>query len=367
MSDLAELVPSSASASATVTAFATAAPHRETPAGPELSGTQKVAMVLMQMSREHAATVMKQFTERETQDIVAEIVRLRSVEAAVAEQALAAFHELTFSGHRNARGGRDFAKGLLEDSLGVEAAAGVLERLASSMAGKAFEFLDSVESGQIQTLLDGELPQTIALVLAHLRPDLASSVMVGLEPALRSDVAQCIATMSAAAPEAVGIVADVLRIRVGAVVDPNQAASTIGGIQPLVDIINRADIAMERAVLEGLEQRDPELAEEVRARMLTFGDIVKFERKDVQQVLRGIAAGTLALAMKGASEAVVGVIRANVSERNRDLLDDEIKNFGRVRLSQVEEARAAIVRAIRDMEAEGIISLQRGEEEEYVN
>ncbi|GAA1338003.1 flagellar motor switch protein FliG [Arthrobacter roseus] len=342
-------------------------PARVSTAVSKMTGTQKVAMVLMQMNREQAAAVMKQFSEVETQDIVAEIVRLRTVEADVAEGAVREFYELTMSGHRGARGGRDFARGLLEESLGIEAAAGMMERLASSMAGKAFEFLDDVDAGQIQTLLGGEMPQTIALILAHLKPELASPVMAGLEPRLRTDVAQCIATMGSATPEAVGIVAATLRTRAGAVVDPQHAAAALGGIQPLVDIINRADIAMERAVLEGLELRDPELAEEVKARMLTFGDIVKFERKDVQLVLRGIDPGVLALAMKGASEAVVELIRSNVSERNREVLDDEIKNFGRVRISQVEEARAAVVRAIRDLEAEGVISLQRGDEDEYVS
>jgi flagellar motor switch protein FliG len=119
--------------------------------------------------------------------------------------------------------------------------------------------------------------------------------------------------------------------------------------------------------MEALEERDPELAEEVRSRMLTFADIVKLEGRDVQQVLRGIDASVLAFAMKGSAEAVVEVIRANLSERNRDVLDDEIKALGPVRLRQVEDARAEIVRVIRDLEAQGTITLQRGAEDEYVS
>lgn len=331
-----------------------------------LTGTQKVAVVLMNMDQQTAAQVMQQFSENEAEDITAEIVRLRKVDAAVAEDALAEFHELTVRGGRHARGGREFATGLLEASFGAEKAAGVMNRVASSMAGKAFEFLDTAEPGQLQTLLDGELPQTIALVLAHLRPEHASAFFGGLEDSLRTDVAQCIATMGAATPEAVRVVADTLKLRAGAVVSSRESVEVVGGVQPLVEIINRADVSTERAVLESLEARDPELAGELRSRMLTFADIVKLESRDVQQVLRGIDSAVLAIAMKGSTPQVVEVIRTNLSERNREILDDEISSAGPVRLSQVEEARADIVRAIRDLEAQGSITVLRGDEDEYV-
>ena len=170
--------------------------------------------------------------------------------------------------------------------------------------------------------------------------------------------------MGSATPEAVGIVADTLKQRAGAVVAPRESVEVVGGIQPLVDIINRSDVSTEKAVLDGLERRDPELAEEVRSRMLTFEDIVKLESRDIQQVLRGIDPTVLAVAMKGAAEPVVEIIRANVSERNRELLDDEIRALGPVRMSQVEEARAEVVRAIRELEAQGVITVHRAEEDE---
>ncbi|MCW4385734.1 flagellar motor switch protein FliG [Salinibacterium sp. SYSU T00001] len=331
-----------------------------------LTGTQKVAVVLMNMAHERAAEVLGQFTEAEAEEIVAEIVRMKRVDAIVADRTLTEFHDLTIRGATNARGGRDIAVGLLEASFGAERAAGVMNRVASSMAGKAFEFIEAAEPGQIVSLLDGELPQTVALVLAHLRPEQASSILSGLEESRRTEVAHCIATMSSAAPEAIRVVADTLKGRAGAVVSTRDAVEIVGGVQPLVDIINRSSVATEKALLEALDERDPDLAEEVRSRMLTFADIVKLEKRDVQQVLRGIDASVLAIAMKGTTENVIEVIRSNLSERNREILDDEATALGPVRLSQVEEARAQIVRAIRDLESEGVITVQRAEEEDLV-
>lgn len=333
----------------------------------ELTGTQKVAVILMNLDPARASTVMKQFSEAEAEEITGEIIRLRRVDADLADQALNEFHDLAVSGRVGARGGRQFAQGLLEASFGSERAAGVLSRVANSMAGKAFEFLDDAEPSQIVTLLDGEMPQTCALVLAHLRPAHASKVIGGLPDDLRTEVAHRIATMVSATPESIAMVAQALKERSAAVVAPHAAVEVIGGVQPLVDIINRSDINTERAVLAGLDEIDPELAIEVRSRMLTFEDIVKLEKRDVQQVLRGIDHVILAVAMKGASEAVITKILDNLSERNRELLDDEMKTMGPTRKSQVEEARADVVRAIRELEESGGITIHRAEEDGFVD
>jgi flagellar motor switch protein FliG len=172
--------------------------------------------------------------------------------------------------------------------------------------------------------------------------------------------------MGSPSPDAVRVVADTLKQRASAVVSSRASSDAVGGVQPLVDIINRSDAATEKALLEALEQRDPQLAEEVRSRMLTFDDIVRLEARDVQQVLRGVDAAVLAVAMKGATQAVTDIITTNLSERNREILEDEVRILGPVRISQVEDARAEIVRAIRDLEATGAITVQRGDEDAYV-
>jgi len=331
-----------------------------------LTGPQKVAVVLMNMDQQRAAQVMKQFSDEEADEITAEIMRLRRVDPGIAEKAMTEFHDLATRGAVSTRGGRDIAVGLLEASFGAERATGVLNRVASNMAGKQFEFLDAVEPGQVQMLLAGELPQTSALVLAHLRADQASRVLSGLDEVARTEVAHSIATMGSPSPDAVRVVADTLKQRASAVVASRTASDAVGGVQPLVDIINRSDAATEKALLEALELRDPELAEEGRSRMLTFDDIVRLEARDVQQVLRGVDVAVLAVAMKGALPAVEEIITANLSERNREVLADEVRMLGPVRLSQVEDARAAIVRAIRDLEATGVITVQRGDEDAYV-
>ncbi|TFD51407.1 flagellar motor switch protein FliG [Cryobacterium sp. Hh11] len=336
-------------------------------ATPNLTGSQKVAVVLLNMERTRATSVMKQFSDVEAEAIAAEIVQLSRIDGVVAASTINEFHGITVAGGQLARGGHDFAVGLLEASFGAERAAGVMTRVATSMAGKAFEFLDAADPSQVLSLLDGELPQTIALVLAHLRREQASAVFSGMDPELRTEVALSIASMGSAAPEAVRTVTDILKLRAGSFVGSREALEVAGGVQPLVEIINRTDVATERALLEALDLRDPELAVEVRSHMLTFVDIIKLDSRDVQKVLRGLDTKMLSIAMKGAPEAVVEVIRANLSERNRSILDDEASRPGTIRMRQIDDARAEIVRAIRSLEAQGLITVQRGEEEIFEN
>lgn len=332
----------------------------------QLSGVQKVALVLMQMDRQQASEVLRHFSEMDSDEIIAEIVRQRQVDRETVDEVMEEIHRAISSGPPPSRGGKDFAAGLLADTFGTEQADAVMSRLANSMAGKSFEFLEAIDPQQIAALLDEELPQTVALVLAHLKPETGSVVLSGVDAERRTDVAACLATMGPASPDAIRVVSETLRARLGNTAAATEPPAAVGGVQPLVDIINRSDVALERELIDRLAERDEQLAEEVRALMLTFADIVRFDTRDVQLILRGMDPGALALALKGAPEEVERTIRSNISDRTKELLDSEMQSLGAVRRSQVDEARAEIVRQIRELETQGKITIQRVEEEDIL-
>lgn len=328
-----------------------------------LTGRQTAAVVLMNIDRAAAIEVMKHLSEPEAEAITAEIIGLQDLDAATTAQALGDFQRLAAGHLPPARGGRDIAATLLEASFGAERAAALLGRVGS--ANSAFDFLGAADPAQVAGLLDGELPQTAALVLAHLPTDEAAAVLAALPEATRTDVAHAIATMGTASQDAIAIVAESLKARTG-VLAARDAPERLGGVAPLVEIINRSDASIEKALLESIESRDRPLADDIRSRMFTFADIVRLDDRDAQRVLRGVDIRTLALALKGANEGIAEIIRRNVSERNRENLESESRALGPVRVSQVEEARAEIVHLLRGMESEGEISVQRSEEDEYV-
>jgi len=330
-----------------------------------LTGTQKAAMLLLQLGRERAARVMAQLDVAEIEELTAEIMRLERVDQTLADEVVEEFYSASMIGP-GVGGGLGLATQLLEGALGRDEAAGMIERLQTSLAGQPFEFLQHADARQVLSLLNGEHPQAVALVLAHLRPEHASAIMAGLPPDQQAEVAHRIALMERASPDVVQVIAESMQRKASTVLTPNEL-SAVGGVQPLVEIINRADPTTEKLILEGLQSRDEALADEVRSRMFVFGDIVLLEDRAMQLVLRQVETNELSVALKGASPEVRDKILRNLSERARENLEEEIELLGPVRLSQVEEARAGIVQVIRRLEESGQIVIRREGEDEYVS
>ncbi|WP_127126478.1 flagellar motor switch protein FliG [Georgenia sp. SYP-B2076] len=332
-----------------------------------LTSAQKAAVVLLQLGHERAAKVLAELSQQEVEEITAEIVRMDDVPATTADSVVREFHRQVTTGQPTVgHGGLEYAQRLLEASFGADKAAGVMDRLSTLMAGQPFDFLQHADARQVQSLISGEHPQTMALVLAHLRPDRASAILTGLEPALRTDVAHRIALMERASPEVVSIVADNIQRKATNVLTPGDMTA-VGGVQPLVEILNRADPGTEKQIIESLGELDSELAEQVRGMMFTFEDIVLLDDRAVQLVLRQVDIATLAVALKGAPTTVSDKTRRNLSERARENLAEEMSMSGPIRLSEVQEARGQIVNAIRTLEESGQIVIRRDGEDDYVS
>lgn len=330
-----------------------------------LTGAQKAALLLIQLGRPVASKVMAQLNMSEVEQLTAEIARLHSVDEDTAASVFNEFKQATASSRAATAGGFSFAQRLLEETLGPVKAAEVLARLASSLQVQPFEFLMHADARQVVSLLTGEHPQTIALVLAHLRPEHASAILTGFTPETQTTVARRIALMEKASPDVVTLVAEKLKGKATSLLTTQEMAS-VGGVEPLVEIINRADAATEKLILEGLAEADPELADQIRSMMFVFADIVLLEDRAIQLVLRGVEISTLATALKGAEDAVKEKIMRNMSERARENLAEEIDLLGPVRMSIVEEARSHVVQVIRKLEETGEIMISRDGEDEYV-
>ncbi|WP_323132507.1 flagellar motor switch protein FliG [Kineococcus indalonis] len=330
-----------------------------------LSGAQKAAVLLVQVGQENAAKVLSHMRPAEIEELTAEILRLRSVSPEVAGVVLEEFHSMIASPLRGGAGGMDFAQALLEGALGADGAAEVLGRVAESQVVQPFQFLHQADPQQILTFLTGEHPQTIALVVAHLRPDQSSMILGGLSPEMQADIAYRIATMEATSTEYVRLIEDVVQRRTSTVLQAKQNTA-VGGVAPLVEIINRADRGTERSILEGLSAKDAALSDEIRALMFVFEDITTLDDRAIQLVLRGVETADLATALKGVKDSVRDKILRNVSERARENLLDEIEMLGPVRMSAVEESQQKVVQVIRQLEESGQIVLTRGGDDDFV-
>jgi flagellar motor switch protein FliG len=328
----------------------------------KFTGTQKAAILLMQAGKERAATVLRALREQEVAEIMAEVARLHHLEVSEIEEVLNEFSEIHTARAHVAQGGYSTARELLEASFGGSKADEILDNLGVTMVAAPFEFLRRADTRQVLTYLQDEHPQTIALVLAHMHPDAGAMVLSSLSEELQRDVALRIAKMDRTSPEVIEQVEAILERKLSTVIQQSDFAQA-GGLQTLVDILNSSDRGTERLILEGLEQEDGELADEVRNRMFVFEDVQGLDDRSIQLVLRAVDAKELAVALKGVDQKVRNKIMKNMSERAAANLAEEIQLLGPIKLKTVEEAQNGIVRIIRTLEESGQIDMARGSDE----
>jgi flagellar motor switch protein FliG len=337
------------------------------PAGgrPELPGLRKAAVFLAQMTKEEAGILLGKLRPREVESLTREIMRLGSLETEDVDSVMTEFHGLMAAQRFVGRGGVEFAREILAAGLGEDKAEGILARLNVVYTEVPFASLRNADVRQLVTFLKDEHPQVIALVLAHLTAAQSAEVLSGFPPEQQAEVAHRIATMDRTSPEMVRLVEEELQRRMGSIL-AHQDMTTVGGVETLVEIINRSPRPTERSILEWLDQTDPELADQVRSQMFVFEDIVTIDDRSLQLVLREVEANDLATALKGVRPDVRDKVVRNLSERAAENLSEEIEMLGPVRTRTVEEAQAKVVGVVRTLEEQGVLTISRGVDDEFV-
>jgi flagellar motor switch protein FliG len=336
--------------------LATRAPENITASG--LKGIEKAAILLVAIGEERASEIFRHLGDSEVEALSLEIAKSRKVPTGVSRDVLSEAVETVLAEDYIAEGGVDYARNILERSLGSTRAEELIGRLSATIERRPFEFLRRTPPEQIHVFLRNEAPQTIALVIANLHTTLAAQVLSFLEPEDQADVARRVAKMAETRPEVVSQVESVMRQKLSNVIAQEYAAA--GGVKSLADILNHSDRTTERNVLDELAKTEAELAEEVRLLLFTFEDVVKLDDRSIQMVLKEVDQKDLAIALRGVNEDVRGRIFSNMSERGAELLREEIEFQPPQRKRVIEEAQGRIVGVVRRLEEAGAVVLSRG-------
>jgi flagellar motor switch protein FliG len=324
---------------------------------------RKAAVFLVTVGLEMSSRIFKYLGEGEVETLTFEIIRLELIEHDQKDAVLQEFHELIMANRFVSAGGIDFARELLERSFGSQKAIDIINRLTSSLQVKPFDFIRRVDPANFLNCIQAEHPQTIALILAYIEPDKASIILQNFPLEVQSDVAHRIATIDRINPEILHDLELVLEKKLSAHSGENYCS---GGVESIIDILNRLDRATERQILEALKDREPELAEEIKRRMFVFEDIVLLDDRSIQKVMREVDASELAKALMSADAKVQNKIFRNMSKRAACMLKEDMEFMGPVRLIDVEECQQKIVSIIRYFEDTGEIVIARAGDEMLV-
>jgi len=331
----------------------------------EISGLRKAAILLLAIDRESAAELLKRLDREQVEDVTREIAALSDVETRTRDKVVEEFYNLALARAYVEEGGLTYAKSLLEKSLPKDEAERVIEQIEHQVSKQPFSFLQKAETENLLTFIQDEHPQTIALILAHLPPHKASEILVGLPAAKQIEVVIRIANMEQTNPEVIKEVEKGLEYRLSGIV--SQKFQRVGGVDSVAEMLNLADRATEKAIMEALESEDPDLVEQIRRLMFVFEDILQVDDRGIQKVLKEVDNNELALSLKTASEELKNKIFSNMSERATQLIKEEMEFMGPVRVSDVEAAQQKIVDVVRRLEDAGeIIIMGRGGEKDMV-
>jgi flagellar motor switch protein FliG len=327
-----------------------------------MSGEQKAATLLITLGPDLSSEIFRNLSDELVEQLTLQIANTKKITPQDRDNVMEESYQLALAEEYISQGGIDYARELLEKALGEQKAVEILNRLQGALQMTPFDFIKKTDPQQILNFIQNEHPQTIALVLAHLQAEQSSNILSSLQADVQVDVATRIATMERATPEVIMEVEKVLERRIASVF--TQEFASAGGVRSVAEMLNRVDRSTEKAIMEKLEETNPDLADEIKRLMFVFDDVLLLDDRTIQQILREIDSKDLVLALKGASEECKSKILKNMSTRARQMILEDMEVMGPVRLKTTEEAQQKIVNVIRQLEEMGEIVVARGGEEE---
>jgi flagellar motor switch protein FliG len=329
-----------------------------------LSGARKAAILLTVLEEDVAATVFRNLNEEDLQRVADEVANLGTIPVELSIEVFEEYQRMTQTQDDLLQGGQDLARRLLIKAFGEADAEGILQRLSKARELNPKETLQRAEPQKLARFLDGEHPQTIALILGQLGERQASALLMSLPTRTRAEAVKRLANLRRFSPEMAHKVSYMLSQRMKAIGD--QGKRTYSGFQSVADIMNCIDTTVAQEILENIENEEPTLASSIRDLMFTFEDLLQVGEAHIRELTSSVDKRTLATALKGQSEDLKTAFFKTMSSRAIEMLKEDIEALGPVRSKEVIKAQNEIVAIARQLEAEGRIVLKGEANDEYV-
>jgi flagellar motor switch protein FliG len=330
------------------------------------SGVRKAAILLVLLGEETASLIFRNLSESELQHVTQEISELVPVEPDEALAVLNEYHQLAMTQDYIAQGGLEYAERLLVKTLGPEGARAMLDAVsrAQELSASKLDSLQKADPQQLAKFLQGEHPQTIALILAHLDAKQASALLMKLTEETRAAAVKRLAELRQFSPEMAQKVSVVLHKRLQALGEQSRRA--YAGFKGVADLLNRMEPSSGKIILEIIERDDPKLAMGIRNLMFTFDDLLGVPETGIRELLAALDKRTLAQALKGASTQLRDHMFKSMSSRAVEMLKEDMESLGPQRGKDVTKAQQECVSVARRLESQGKIQLKQENEDELV-
>jgi flagellar motor switch protein FliG len=330
------------------------------------SGLRKAAILMVTLGEDAASEMYRYLPQREVEQITQEITTINFVEPETGLAVLEEFDRLILTGDHITQAGVEYANKVLVKAFGKEGASELLRQVsqAALLSGSKLDSLRKADPQQLAKFIEGEHPQTIALILAHLESKQASTVLMKLPPEMRAEPVKRLAQLRQFSPEMAQRVAVVLHKRLEAIGEQSRRA--YAGLRGVADLMNRLDVKVGKDILGAIETDDPKLALSIRNLMFTFEDLLTVPEAGIRELLGQMDKKTLATALRGSSEELKSYIFKSMSSRAVEMLKEDMEVLGPVKTREINKAQLEAVGVARKLEAEGKLTLSQEVEDEFV-
>lgn len=326
------------------------------PAG--MSGPRRAAALLLTLDPDTAAAVMRNLGEHDVSRISEEMSRMGSINGEQMERVIEAYRKEVGAGTFQVE---PMLEKLLERALGREKAQEMIARIRSqNRDSQPFKAIRNLTHKQVSSILKGEHPQVISLVIAHLTPEVSIEVLKAMEEDERYEVLRRIATTEEMPVDLIRQVDNMLEVRAFEMARQSSDSASERRFKTIAQMLNFAEPSVTKSVMDKMTKDLPDAAAEVQALMFVFEDLVRIDDRTMQKILAEIDKADLTLSLKTAAPDVKDKLLGNLSQRARDAINEDLELMGPRSLSDVEEAQKRILEQVREMEERGDIQINRG-------
>ena len=319
----------------------------------KMTGPKKAAILLLALGEDAAADVMKNLEEAEIQQVGYYMSRFTDVAPEELDIVLEEFYRNSVMEDEGVgiSTSPDFVRNALTKALGADRAKELSDNLRAGEDDAGLEALRYAEPIMISNYIRTEHPQTIALILSYLKDvEQSATVLRELPESLQADVLYRMAVLESIPP---GVVAEMNEVLTEEMKTAGSMATSVGGVEPVAEILNTVDKATETRILASIEESNPDLAEQIRELMFTFEDMALIDAKQMQIVMKDVDQADMVLALKTASDAVKELIFSSMSSRAAEMVRDDLENLGPAKISDVEAAQQKIIKVVKKLEEDG--------------
>jgi flagellar motor switch protein FliG len=331
-----------------------------------LTGIRKAAILMVVLGDDAASAVFKHLPEEDLRSITQEITDLSYISPETAATVLQEYHRLTLTQEYLAQGGPAYAAQLLKKSFGEAGANDLLEQVTKAQEGsvRSLSTLQKADPEQLAKFIQGEHPQTIALVLAHMNSKASAAVLGLLPEKLRAQVVTGMAQMQQFSPEMVQKISLILSRKMMSLGE--QSRRGFGGVKMVADLLNTIDARLSSTILTAVEQDSPQLAVSIRNLMFTFEDFLEVPETSIRELMGQLDKKSLALSLKGATEELKDHFYKSMSTRAVEMLKEDMESLGPVRSREINQAQQDCIAIARKLEAQGKVVLKNEPEDSFV-